>query len=104
MKKMHYWSICNKKRMQNALKIDKRVGRKIIWILISVKVQISRVGREKILKINKRTALLFGTIEYTQSPLIRTTAKWPTLGVLKNSSNLDAHRFLILQVWALAGS
>ena len=35
---------------------------------------------------------------YTQSPLIRTTAKLPTLGVLKNSSNLDAHRFLILQV------
>ena len=42
--------------------------------------------------------------QYTQSPLIRTAAKWPTLGVLKNSSNLDAHRFLVLQVWALAGS
>ena len=35
---------------------------------------------------------------YTQSPLIRTTAKLPTLGVLKNSSNLDAHWFLIPQV------
>ena len=35
--------------------------------------------------------------KYTQSPLIRTTAKLPTLGVLKNSSNLDAHWFLILQ-------
>ena len=41
---------------------------------------------------------------YTQSPLIRTTAKLPTLGVLKNSSNLDAHWFLIPQVCALAGS
>ena len=41
---------------------------------------------------------------YTQSPLIRTTAKLPTLDVLKNSSNLDAHWFLIPQVWALAGS
>ena len=37
-------------------------------------------------------------LDYTQSPLIRTSAKRPTLGVLKNSSNLDAHRFLILQV------
>ena len=35
---------------------------------------------------------------YTQSPLIRTTAKLPTLGVLKNTSNLDAHWFLIPQV------
>ena len=41
---------------------------------------------------------------YTQSPLIRLTAKWPTLEVLKNSSNLDAHWFLILQAWTLAGS
>ena len=37
-------------------------------------------------------------LNYTQSPLIRTTAKLPTLGVLKNSSNLDAHWFLIPQV------
>jgi hypothetical protein len=37
-------------------------------------------------------------IQYTQSPLIRTTAKLSTLGVLKNSSNLDAHWFLIPQV------
>ena len=36
--------------------------------------------------------------DYTQSPLIRTTAKLPTLGVLKNSLNLDAHWFLIPQV------
>ena len=42
--------------------------------------------------------------KYTQSPLIRTTAKLPTLGVLKNSSNLEAHWFLIPQVGALAGS
>ena len=41
---------------------------------------------------------------YTQSPLIRTTAKWTTLEVLKNYSNLDAHWSLILQVWTLAGS
>jgi hypothetical protein len=39
-----------------------------------------------------------GCADYTQSPLIRTTAKLPTLGVLKNSSNLDAHWFLIPQV------
>ena len=37
-------------------------------------------------------------VTYTQSPLIRTTAKLPTLVVLKNSSNLDAHWFLIPQV------
>ena len=37
-------------------------------------------------------------INYTQSLLMRTTAKWPTLGVLKNSSNLDAQWCLILQV------
>ena len=36
--------------------------------------------------------------KYPQSPLIRTTAKLLTLGVLKNSLNLDAHRFLILQI------
>ena len=41
---------------------------------------------------------------FTQSPLIRLTAKWPALEVLKYSSNLDAHRFLILQAWALAVS
>ena len=41
---------------------------------------------------------------YTQSPLIRLTAKCPALEVLKNSSNLEAHRFLILQAWALAVS
>ena len=43
-------------------------------------------------------------ILYTQSPLIRLTAKWPALVVLKNSSNLEAHRVLILQAWALAVS
>ena len=53
--------------------LNKRVGRTIIWILISVQVQISRVGREKILKINKRAALLFGTIEYVSMEQI---IKW----------------------------
>ena len=43
-------------------------------------------------------------VYYTQSPLIRPTAKWLALEVLKNSSNLDTHHFLILQVWALAVS
>jgi hypothetical protein len=36
---------------------------------------------------------------YTQSPLIRLTAKCPALEVLKNSSNLEARRFLILQAF-----
>ena len=40
----------------------------------------------------------------TQSPLIRTTAKWPELEVLKNSSDLDTQCFLTLQAWALAVS
>ena len=42
--------------------------------------------------------------KYTQSPLIRLTAKCPALEVLKNSSNLEAHHFLILQAWALTVS
>ena len=40
--------------------LNKHVGRKL---LISLYVQIRRVGGEKISKINKRAALLFGTIE-----------------------------------------
>ena len=53
-------------------------------------------------KIKEKTDRLIETasssLRYTQSPLIRTTAKLPTLGVLKNSSNLDAHWFLIPRV------
>ena len=69
------------------------------------------LGVWKDVKISmEKTKILIGTVRtvndvlsrstpfYTQFPLIRTTAKLPTLGVLKNSSNLDAHWFLIPQV------
>ena len=59
---------------------------------------------KKAFKMEKQGIKMITDKKYTQSPLIRTTAKLPTLGVLKNSSNLDAHWFLIPQVWALAGS
>ena len=55
-------------------------------------------------RLNTLDTIGIHTCKYTQSPLIRLTAKWPALASLKNSSNLEAHRFLILQAWTLAVS
>ena len=43
-------------------------------------------------------------IQYTQYPIIRNGDQWWALEFLKNYQFLDADRFLILQVWALAVS
>ena len=53
-----------------------------------------------LMNLSKQKILYF---RYMQSSLIRTTAKSP-ICFFKNSSNLDSHWCLILQVWTMAGS
>ena len=72
--------------------------------IMDLEAMEKEVAHDEEVKVNYSQSESPVITRYMQSPLIRTTARWPTLGVLKNSSNLDAHRFLILQVLALAGS
>ena len=56
-------------------------------------VQIGQFGEgfERSGKIKGQISIHNFDLNYTQSSLIRTTAKLPTFVVLKNPSNLDAH-------------
>ena len=69
------------------------------WVNLFIRNGFIRNAGDFLEHFKKQPAV--GRLKY---PLTRPTAKWPPVGVLKNSSNLDSHRFLILQVWPVAGT